>query len=141
MNKNLARKLPAPLVAGAIWLLSSQSTLPHLSAIFGFDKVQHLFAWLVLAAATALWFPPEDARRRPLRTLLFSAAIASAYGAIDEAHQYFVPGRDSSVWDWAADTLGALIGASLPLLYYRLSPGAAGKNRQKSPPDTLPHRS
>jgi VanZ family protein len=28
-------------------------------------------------------------------------------GALDEWHQFYVPGRDSSVWDWAADLIGA----------------------------------
>jgi VanZ family protein len=34
--------------------------------------------------------------------------IAALYGAGDEWHQYFVPGRDMSIYDWYADCLGAL---------------------------------
>ena len=39
-------------------------------------------------------------------------ALASLYGATDEFHQSFVPGRDSDVLDWVADTLGAALGAA-----------------------------
>jgi len=30
-------------------------------------------------------------------------------GALDEWHQLYVPGRDSSVWDWVADVAGAAV--------------------------------
>ena len=35
-------------------------------------------------------------------------------GALDEWHQLYVPGRDSSVWDWVADA----VGVSLALWLY-----------------------
>jgi VanZ family protein len=37
--------------------------------------------------------------------------IATAYGAIDEFHQSFVPGRSSTVADGIADAAGAALGA------------------------------
>lgn len=39
--------------------------------------------------------------------------IASAYGASDEWHQSFVPGRFSDVGDWLADTIGAVLAVAL----------------------------
>ena len=39
------------------------------------------------------------------------AKNASLFGASDEFHQSFVPGRDTDVFDWVADTLGATAGA------------------------------
>ena len=113
----LLPRLPAPLIAAAIWTLSSQSILPQPKGILGFDKVQHLIAYAALAFALGLWFSPDRWRRRLLGVLLLTAALASFYGATDELHQYFVPGRDCNVWDWIADTLGALLGAAaVPLV-------------------------
>jgi VanZ family protein len=39
--------------------------------------------------------------------------IASLYGASDELHQSFIPGRSPEIGDWVADTLGALIAVLL----------------------------
>ena len=35
------------------------------------------------------------------------------YGALDEWHQSFVPGRDASVGDWVADSAGVILGLVL----------------------------
>ena len=53
---------------------------------------------------------------------LLVVAICLAVGAIDEYHQRFVPGRDSSLLDFAADIAGTFCGASLGV--FRLKPGA-----------------
>jgi VanZ family protein len=45
------------------------------------------------------------------RALLFAIVTASLYGMTDEAHQLFVPFRESSWLDWLADAVGAVIGA------------------------------
>ncbi|GHT72261.1 hypothetical protein FACS189456_0280 [Bacteroidia bacterium] len=104
-------KCIAPVVAIAIWILSAQSTLPEIKGIFGWDKMQHLFAYAVLATGVVCWFPYARWNTRPLQLLLLSAGIASFYGISDEVHQYFVEGRYSSIYDWIADTIGAFIGA------------------------------
>ena len=35
--------------------------------------------------------------------------LSSIYGLSDELHQYFVVGRYSDIFDWAADTIGAAL--------------------------------
>jgi len=112
-------RLPALLIAIVIWILSSQRTLPQPKGILGWDKLQHLAAFAVLAAATGLWITPAFWKRRPVLSLSLVALIGSAYGVVDELHQYYVPGRFSSSWDWLADTLGALLGAVAVLLFMR----------------------
>jgi VanZ family protein len=105
--------LPALLIAAGIWFLSSQSTLPNPKGIFGYDKLQHLLAYMALAGAAGLWVSPEGWRRRRLFVTVLVAAAASVYGVADELHQRFVPGRDCNVRDWIADTAGSVIGAAI----------------------------
>ncbi|MDR1863667.1 MAG: VanZ family protein [Treponema sp.] len=110
---SLLLKLPAPLIAGLIWVLSSQSSLPQPEGVFGLDKAEHFLAYAVLAAAAGLWIAPASRRRRAWGRFFLIAGIAAAYGLIDEVHQAFVPGRDCGVWDWIADALGSVAGAAL----------------------------
>jgi VanZ family protein len=111
-NHKILFRVPALLIAGAIWFLSSQSILPQPKGILGFDKLQHLIAYLVLAGAVGFWISPEFWRQRRFLALFLVGLVSSAYGVIDEVHQLFTPGRDCNVWDWIADTLGAVLGAA-----------------------------
>jgi len=70
-----------------------------------------LLAYGVLGFAIGLWISSSFWRSRSFLALLLTTLIGSAYGAIDEIHQYFVPGRHSNVWDWVANTLGSFLGA------------------------------
>ena len=112
-------RLPALLVAGVIWFLSSQSTLPQPKGVLSWDKLQHAMAFAVFAGAAGLWASVDFWKRRPALALLIITFVGSAYGAVDEFHQYFVPGRNCNVWDWLADTLGAVIGAAAMLLFMK----------------------
>ena len=101
------RWLPALSLAGAIWWLSSLSRI---------DTGLELGWWGVLLSNTAhgvvfgtLAVLIHVGLREPGRRRLVAAVIlASAYGAVDEVHQSFVPGRTPSVFDWITDTSGAL---------------------------------
>jgi VanZ family protein len=112
-------KLPGFLIAGMIWILSSQSVLPRPKGMLGFDKAAHLAAYAALAAALALWYSREQWQARPFRRLVLIVALSAVYGIGDEIHQYFVPGRDCSLWDWIADVLGAVLGAGAAALICR----------------------
>lgn len=101
----------ALLYAAAIFWESSQADpFPFVSrSILSHDKIAHLLLYAGLAFLVRLAL--RGTRLGPLAALAGAVAIASAYGATDELHQRFVPGRTCDVWDWAADTLGALVGA------------------------------
>ena len=79
----------------------------------------HFSEYVVLGVLlfVALWQTRPDARR----ALLVSAAIglASLYGASDEFHQLFVPGRLCDPADWLTDTLGAALGVAVSALVAR----------------------
>lgn len=102
---------PSVLYMALIFGLSHQSQLP---SVHSNDKFVHFVAYAVMAAlfVRSLWF---DTGWAP-RTVWGLAGLAAAlYGVCDEWHQSFVPGRDASVGDVAADALGALLGAGLAL--------------------------
>lgn len=116
---NFVRKLPAPLVAVAIFVLSAQPSVPLPKGVFGADKIAHFIAYGVLSAAIALWPGRSAWRERPLAVTLAVIAIAALYGATDEFHQSFVPGRDMSAYDWLADLVGAVLGAGVSAIVWR----------------------
>jgi len=78
------------------------------------DKLTHASVWAVLGVSLAL-----AARRPRWRTALIAIVIATGFGALDEIHQSFVPGRDASVFDLLADAVGATVGALAVTWYSR----------------------
>lgn len=69
------------------------------------DKLLHMLTYGVLAGLT--W---QTARAWTLHHPgRWAWLYATVYGATDEWHQYFVPGRQCDLWDWVADTLGAAL--------------------------------
>ena len=106
----LLRWAPAVLWAALIFTLSSISGLPAAPGGLS-DKHAHLVTYAVLCACL-VWGLTD---RAPARTTWAVAAAAvgltALYGASDEWHQSFVPGRESSMLDLAADTAGAVIAA------------------------------
>ena len=98
------------LWAALIFVLSSMSTLPAPPGGFT-DKHAHFVTYGVLAALL-VWAITDRAPLRTTWTVAATAvALAALYGASDEWHQSFVPGREVSVLDFAADTAGAALAA------------------------------
>jgi VanZ family protein len=71
-----------------------------------FDKVVHFGAYGLLATLVSR-------NGRGWRSAGWALLIASAFGASDEWHQSFVPGRSTELLDWVADTTGAALAVSL----------------------------
>lgn len=91
------------------------------------DKLLHLAAYAVYGGLAALalgWTFPGCG---PVIRLLLAGLMGSLYGLLDEWHQSFVPGRQADALDWGADTLGALLGASLVALWFRRDEGRSGR--------------
>jgi VanZ family protein len=77
----------------------------------GMDKLLHAGAFGVLAVITA-WASTRGRLHAATRGVLLAAwLISTAYGALDEVHQYYVPGRQADPADLLADTIGALAAA------------------------------
>ncbi len=92
--------LAALLWAGIVFFLSSRTSAQTPPMPHPVDWCVHCGAFFGLSFLLALAFG------RP-RTAWIAVLLTSLYGCGDEIHQYFTPGRDCSLGDWLADTLGA----------------------------------
>jgi hypothetical protein len=100
------------------WASSQPNPFPFLpGGLLSSDKLLHAAAYAVLAglAVGAL----ARTRLGGLLAAAIAVLLAAAYGATDEWHQSFVPGRDADAADVAADAIGAVAGAGLGLLILR----------------------
>ena len=84
------------------------------------DKLVHFVCFGILAVCWSLWFSRGSWQKSALRNAALCTLFTSVYGAIDEFHQSFTPGRCAGADDWLADSLGAAIGAAACLLIARL---------------------
>jgi VanZ family protein len=94
-------------------ILFTATTLPgdqmpnlHLS-----DKIEHFSAFFILAVLLNLALIYQ--RKSYLlfkNAIIVTIIICLSYGAVDELHQIFVPGRYADVRDWLADLTGVIFG-------------------------------
>lgn len=83
-----------------------------------FDKFVHgglylVLGWLVGAALCA-------AGRRGVTAWLVALPALAVFAFLDEAHQQWLPGRVTSLGDWAADVAGATIGLTLGMILWNV---------------------
>jgi hypothetical protein len=117
-------------VAGTIF---GESCRSHVAGL-GFaqsDKVAHFFVYGLLATLLV------RLARGP-RAWWLALLATSLYGASDEWHQYFVPGRSCDVMDWLADTSGGALAIAVycgwPWYRATLEASLIGKRRIENPP-------
>lgn len=98
--------------------------------IVNFDKLVHMGIYACLAALVYLSFRNQTRLPRLFKFAVVAAIlVASLYGASDEIHQLWTPGRTCDIWDWTADTFGAILGVlAARLVERRLGriPGSEG---------------
>jgi VanZ family protein len=101
-----------PLLLAATIVAESSRRMPEIPGSFpGFDKVVHFAVYGLLATLTLR--APKIWRHR-WRAVL-AVALVSFFGATDEWHQLFTPGRSCDILDWLADTAGAALAVALYL--------------------------
>jgi VanZ family protein len=111
---------PVVLYMGIIFILSHQSDVSIPAGLS--DKSSHSLAYtglgvlIVRALAGGLPAPVT------LRIALLAVVLTTAYGASDEVHQMFVPGRSAELYDLYADAIGGAIGAFVCWLWGIISP-------------------
>jgi VanZ family protein len=100
--------------ASAIFIFSSIPNPPQPFTgdelfLFILTTSEHIIEYSILGFLLFYGFLSlgKDARFAIILAIIFAAA----YGATDEIHQYFVPSRECSILDLAADSAGGAIGA------------------------------
>ncbi len=110
---------PPALYALAIFIESSISRVPAFPSGFS-DKDAHALLYAGLAGLVIRALCGARWSRVSVGAGAMAIGLAAAYGATDEFHQWFVPGRTADPADWVADVVGAAIGVGLVLLAARL---------------------
>ena len=102
--------LPVFAYAGLIFLVSSipGEKIPRLFNFqeLVFHSLEYLVFALLINRAWRVYFPHHSLYRRFF--LIFTFALI--YAIIDELHQAFVPGRDTSLTDIGYDGVGIIVG-------------------------------
>ena len=99
----------------AIFFVSNLPSVPLPEQVS--DKSGHFAAYAGLAILAVRAVGRGLPCRVGLRVAVLAFAIAGGYGAFDEVHQYFVPGRSADIADWYADITGAAVGIGLCWLW------------------------
>jgi VanZ family protein len=80
------------------------------------DKGAHFVAYSLFGFILMMAFIRLRGNRQKFFSVFFVALIAASAGALDEFHQSFVEGRNASVLDFFADTLGGISGAIVAMV-------------------------
>jgi VanZ family protein len=110
LSRHAALWLPPLVYMALIFMFSSESNpIPDVTEHV-WDKLLHTVEYGTLAILLARAFAGEGLAW--LSASVIAIMLTIGYGATDEYHQWFVPGRSSDVRDWVADSLGAVVGAA-----------------------------
>ena len=84
------------------------------------DKVYHFIEYGILSVLLTIALVNAPLKWLPQNWIWVTAALISIlYGASDELHQMFVPGRFATLSDLVSDTIGAVAGVVSVYFYYR----------------------
>jgi VanZ family protein len=97
---------PVVVYMAAIFVVSGLHRAPLPENVS--DKTAHSAAYFVLGVLAVRAVHGGLPARVIARGALLAMLITIGYGAFDEVHQYFVPGRSADVLDLRADALGGI---------------------------------
>ncbi|MDP2174189.1 MAG: VanZ family protein [Candidatus Cloacimonadaceae bacterium] len=91
-----------------IWTVSSipAEDIPSVK-IISIDKLMHISVYFILALMVNRVFSNYSLSKK-YALLIYLAMLVSA--GLDEYHQYYIPGRSVSVYDFIANSIGLLSG-------------------------------
>lgn len=106
--------LPAALYVALIFMVSGKPFLTPPVRFPYVDKVAHLAEYGVLGLLLSRALRATAPGMRGTSRAAWAIAGGVLVGASDEWYQSFVPGRQSSVVDFVADTVGVTLAQALP---------------------------
>ena len=112
--------LPTVAYCGLIFYLSSQEIPIEVNLFAMQDKAIHFMEYGVLSLLFFISLrksaPGYNIKAAAVLAIIFSGL----YGISDEVHQYFVPGRESSIGDVTSNFIGAVVFQSIHILKLKL---------------------
>jgi len=104
-EKNVAISWGITIIIAVLIFYVSSLTFGTGGGGFGINALlYHLGAFFVLAMFLFI----SLSRGRHIGFIFLGVILAVVYGAFDEIHQFFVPGRASSIFDVFIDSIGVL---------------------------------
>lgn len=102
---------PVILYSGIIFYVSSIPELKTAAPVPFFDKLLHVFEYAVLGFLLARALKNENFNWLTKQKIIWITLLfCLTYGASDEFHQLFVEGREASLLDVLADSVGGFLG-------------------------------
>ncbi len=115
--------VPPVLYMALIFAVSSMEQPPLPTPKFewlSIDKLYHFIEFCILSVLLTIALVNVPPKWLPYNWIWITAALISIlYGASDEWHQTFVPGRFATFSDFFSDAIGAIVGVLGVYLYYR----------------------
>lgn len=109
-RKGLLVYLPLAIYWLVIFIATSIPIDPMPKLFNAQDKFEHFAAYFILEILLALTLHFQNKfiklKQNPI---LFSLILLTLYAALDEIHQYFIPGRYADIFDWSADVVGGIL--------------------------------
>lgn len=114
----LASLFIALIISVFIFYISSKSFPPNPFSEFSYTSLIYHFGIFFLFS----FFLILGVNNKPAsRYFILVLAISIVYAALDELHQYFVPGRVNSMSDWGIDIAGSFFGSAISLFAEKLA--------------------
>lgn len=108
MKKFFLYWLPVYVYAGVIFYLSSLSRIPPaIIEVQSNTFILHMIEYAILSILLFRAFINSKNTMFKEKAIHLAIIISILYGITDEIHQYFVPGRFTSVLDLLANSVGA----------------------------------
>ncbi len=112
--------LPTVAYCGLIFYLSSQEIPIKVSLFAMQDKAIHFMEYGILSVLFFISLRKSTPGYNIKAIAILAIIFSGLYGVSDEVHQYFVPGRESSIGDVTANLIGAVVFQSIHILKLKL---------------------